>query len=550
MIAVVVAVVSAAFGTRSAAPAALVPSNPISRENALPGVRGWAPPRAPSGAIEGYTSEVSALPGGQVHLHVSTAPSARYRVDVFRIGWYGGAGRRLLACLPSCTGDEQGAARQTPAFDPATGYLRAGWPVTDTIKIGRGWVSGYYVADLVLTTGPLAGDARWVPFIIREPPWQHSAILVQAAVNTWQAYNRWGGMSLYKDPTGHGCTGTCTHVSFDRPYDDSTPNLWDYEIPLVHFLEEHGDDVSYTADVDTDADPGELLHHRLVIVAGHDEYWTKTMRDAFDRAQALGTNLAFLGADSGYWQMRYEDNRRTIVEYRSSRLDPEQDPALKTIRFRSLTPPRPECQLEGVQYSEGGGGPESIGGPFDYSVNPAAVTDPWFAGTGFMAASTLPELVGYEWDKVVPGCQRTSPTVLFQYQGPPIGADAVRFTAASGARVFSAGSLNFTHGLDDYGAKPTGDARLERFMTNALTDLLKPAPATGVTIVRSNSHTATIRIERHLDPRVSAALVYRGRRLVCVTTSFVCTDHHSTPTRWYAVVLRDDWGLSTPIYGP
>jgi hypothetical protein len=468
-------------------------------------------------------------------------------VEVFRLGWYGGTGRRLLACLPSCSADEQGAAEQTPAFDPTTGYLNAGWPVTDTIEVGQGWVSGYYVADLLLTSGPSAGMVRWVPFVVREPPSEYSAIVVIAAVNTWQAYNRWGGMSLYKDPAGTNCAGTCTHLSFDRPYDIKTQNLGDYEVPLVHFLEEHGYDVSYTTDVDVDRDPAELLRHRLVIVAGHDEYWTKAIRDAFDRARALGTNLAFLGADIGYWQMRYADNRRTIVEYRSPTLDPETDPALKSIRFRSLTPPRPECRLEGVEYAEGGGQAESIGGPFDYSVNPAALSDPWFANTGFTASSRLKGLVGYEWDQVIPGCQRVAPTVLFQYQGPPTGADAVRFTAGSGARIFSAGTLNFTHGLDDYGTNPPGDPRLERFMQNALTDLLKPAAPTRVETTRQNAHIVTIRVLRHPDPRVTAALVYRGRKLICATRTFNCTDRRATGSHTYAAVLRDRWTLSEPI---
>src|SRR5581483_3894666 len=273
-------------------------------------------------------------------------PAARYRVEVYRLGWYGGSGGRLVACTPSCDGDEAGSAQPegTPGAD---GYLDAGWPVTDSISVPSSWVSGYFLAVLRLTTGTSAGTAGWVPFVVRAPASQQSRILVQAAVNTWQAYNRWGGTSLYKNLDGDSCKGVCTRISFNRPYDPETQNLWQYELPLVHFLEESGYDVSYTTDVDTDRDPAELLRHRLVIVAGHDEYWTKGMRDAFDKARALGTNLAFLGANTGYWQMRYASNRRTIVEYRLAKLDPERNPALKTVQFRKLVPPRPECELEG-----------------------------------------------------------------------------------------------------------------------------------------------------------------------------------------------------------
>jgi hypothetical protein len=387
-------------------------------------------------------------------------------------------------------------------------------------------------------------------------------VLVQAAVNTWQAYNRWGGFSLYKGPDGDSCKGLCTHVSFDRPYDPATPNLWDYEVPLVHFLEESGLDVSYTTDVDTDRDPSELLRHRLVVVAGHDEYWTKAMRDGFDDALATGTNLAFMGANSGYWQMRYADDRRTIVEYRLRRLDPEPDPALKTVRFRELVPPRPECRLEGVEYVRNGG-IESIGGLHDYAVVPSALTDPWFADTGFTVSSTLPDLVGYEWDSIVPGCTTPAPVPLFHYVGSP-DADAVRFTASSSAIVFSAGSLSFAKGLDDYreGARavPTGDRRLEAFVRNALVELMRPAPPLGVSVSTGRSGV-TISVRRAPDPRVRDVRIYRahavnpldrgsrGMHFVCATLAASCLDR-SVPrgrTVRYVVVIRDWWGASTPF---
>ena len=155
-------------------------------------------------------------------------------------------------------------------------------------------------------------------------------------------------MSLYTKP------GTLpgSHVSFDRPYDTAHQGPTWWELSAVHFLERHGYDVSYTTDVDTDRDPASLLRHALVLTLGHDEYWTNTMRNAFEAARDAGVNLGFLGANTGYWQIRYEDARRTLVEYRHPELDPEPDPALKTTTFRELTPPRPECTLLGVGYGQ------------------------------------------------------------------------------------------------------------------------------------------------------------------------------------------------------
>lgn len=98
-----------------------------------------------------------------------------------------------------------------------------------------------------------------------------------------------------------------------------------------------------------------------------------------------------------------------------------------------------------------------------YTVTTAAMTDPWFTGTGFAPGDVLPDLVGPEWDQVIgpdrtPTCSVPGLTVLFHYGGPPGPADAVRYTAGSGARVFSAGSLQFVWGLDDYGTGIYGHA--------------------------------------------------------------------------------------------
>jgi hypothetical protein len=259
-------------------------------------------------------------------------------------------------------------------------------------------------------------------------------------------------------------------VSFDRPSTSSnTVFMWEY--PFARFLERNGYDVSYTTDVDTDRDPGQLLHHRLVIDSGHGEYWSKRIRDAFDAAKARGINLALLGADIGDWQIRYEDNDRTIVEYRNASLDPETDPALETVRFRDLATPRPQCELLGIMYQGGFRG--DFTQPTDYRVSSAAISDPWFAGTGFTASSTLPGLVGYEWDGLKPGCPAQQPKVLFHATGPP-NADAVKYVAPSGAKIFSSGSLQFVWGLDHWGQpKRYADPRLVRFMKNALADLSK-----------------------------------------------------------------------------
>jgi len=320
---------------------------------------------------------------------------------------------------------------------------------------------------------------RYCPFVIRASPGQApSHILVQIPVNTEEAYNPWGGKSLY----AYNSTGEklAVKVSFNRPFQiqgAGSQTLNSYQ--LIRFLERAGYDVSYTTDVDTDGNPGELLQHKLVIAAGHDEYWTKGVRDAFGAARDAGVNLVDFGANTGVWQNRYENGDRTIVEYRSATADPETDPALKTIEFQKLTPPRPQCELFGVEYRNGFVKyiPNHLAQ--NYTVTQAAATNAWFAGSGLAPGQVLPSLVGYEWDTITPGCNVPPLTDLFHWTGK-VNADSTIYTAPSGARVFAAGSLDFATGLDEWPAHGTGveNSGLQHFAVNLLTDLGGAPPAT------------------------------------------------------------------------
>jgi hypothetical protein len=450
--------------------------NPITAENALPGSSTWSSGTVAAGGLDGYASEISVLPGAQLHLHVTAPTAVRYRVEVYRLGWYQGLGARLLACLPSCTTDEPAALTPPIAVpDPATGYLDAGWPITDTVAIGANWVSGEYLAKLVLTAGTPAGQVHYIPFVVREAT-PTSQILVQVGVNTWEAYNNWGGKSLYDFNSTND--QQAYEVSFNRPWVINwNTGPFQFELDAIRFLERNGYDISYATDIDTAQGLDALSARRAVVVIGHDEYWSKEIRDAMDVAQAAGTNMVFLGANTGYWQMRYGNDYRSMFEYRSSALDPNPDPATKTDEFRYLNPPRPECLLEGVQDVDG----LSLVTPLDYQVATGALANPWFNGTGFTQSSVVNGVVGYEWDTAQqPGCPPAQ--ILFTWSGQntygvPSEADAATFTAASGARVFAAGSLQFSWGLDSYGNPGYANPELQTFTQNMLGDLTsKPVP--------------------------------------------------------------------------
>jgi hypothetical protein len=184
----------------------------------------------------------------------------------------------------------------------------------------------------------------------------------------------------------------------------------------------------------------------------------------------------------------------------------------KTAMFREIG--RPECMLMGVQHTWFA----TLGHSLDYSV--AADADPWFAGTGLHAGDLVRGVVGREHDVLNPfpdACIHPGLTVLFHYDGGGVDqdADAVRFTAPSGARVFASGAQQFAWGLDDWRSDGSlfpeppvepwrgvpVDPRLQQFMRNALNDLTRPSPPTGLT-VRQAGDRLQVSVDRSGDPRV------------------------------------------------
>lgn len=111
---------SSSNSTSSTAPATSSPAaNPVQRENSRPGTPGWEIPASAGTLIAGYASETSVAPGPNVHLHVAAPPGSRYRVLVYRLGWYRGIGGRLVKCVPGCR-SSHAAMAQPPPTTPAS----------------------------------------------------------------------------------------------------------------------------------------------------------------------------------------------------------------------------------------------------------------------------------------------------------------------------------------------------------------------------------------------------------------------------------------------
>jgi Viral BACON domain len=408
---------------------------------------------AKPGEIEGYASATSVAHGEAIRIYVTTV-SATYTVNIYRLGWYGGAGGRHVAGPFHRTGIRQ----RIPNPDPVTGFLECDWTDPLALTVPNDWVTGVYLAKL--TADDLRRD-KYVLFVVRDDA-RDSLHNFQLSVTTSQAYNPWGGRSLYP----HNSNGPAADVvSFNRPYTDGSGTgnfLWRWEYNMVRFLEREGYDVAYTTNVDTHRDAAQLRRHADLLSVGHDEYWTYEMRRNVEQAIAAGVHIGFFSANTAYWQMRFEPSRvngepyRTMVSYKEDAM--QRDPfandnnyandLLITTKFREAPVSRPEAMMIGVQY---------VYDPVDDDIVIDDVTSaPWvFEETNLGPGSRLPGLLGYEVDAIAEssprGIVRLGHSPFVNAKSGGFGySDMTVYTAPSGATVFATGTIQWSWGLDDW----------------------------------------------------------------------------------------------------
>ena len=363
----------------------------IARENALPGTTAWRMgDSSAAGEIVAYSNQESYSAGSDVRISVSANPAGQFSWKVFRMGGYGGMGGRLYG-----EGGPLTAPRQAdPTFDPTTGLVAAHWPATFSFATrnadGSPWLTGVY---LVLIT-KADGKQTYAIFILRDDT-RNAEVAVQLPTATWHAYNDYGGESLYI--TTHGLSGGhARKVSMDRPITlgfGSGKFLFEEHEGII-WLEDAGYDVEYFASSDIGGAVNRLGGHRIYIPLAHDEYGTMAVLDRLEALPAAGTSIAFLTGDTLAWQIRYEDNERTIVGYKEMANEDPIQGRFTTTLFRNAPVNRPENQVTGVM-SDG----SHVEQHADWIVTNA---NHWvYANTGLSNGSVLSELIYYEWDGLV-----------------------------------------------------------------------------------------------------------------------------------------------------
>ena len=433
-----------------------VPTAPwLIAENALPGTLNWICNHVqPDHALEGFASRVSAVQGEDVALFVNTTTARAVQVQAYRMGYYQGSGGRLV-----WQSDFVPAAQQpAPVFTPGVGTVSCPWTQTMTITIGKDWPPGCYLLKLVGS----GGEEQFVPLTVRDDA-SMASFVIQNSVTTWQAYNLWGAYSLYFGPTGGGGQDFANRariVSFDRPY----PQTWasgaaDFvgnELPLLFHLESLGLDLTYWTDVDLHERPQLLTNHRCLFSLGHDEYWSTPMRQGAASANAAGVNLAFLGANACYRQIRLEPSsigpNRLEVCYKDATEDPmaRQDPTLTTVNWDQAPVSDPESTLIGSTY-------QSVGAVADMVVTDASS---WFYdGCNLNDGHTFPKAIQGEYDRYVPSLPGPRNLDVLAHSPVPHQSnwsDITYYTApGNGGGVLASGSASFVAQLSTTGIIPS-----------------------------------------------------------------------------------------------
>ncbi|MEM9200561.1 MAG: N,N-dimethylformamidase beta subunit family domain-containing protein [Actinomycetota bacterium] len=375
---------------------------------------------------EGYCTPLSAEAGSTIGLRAASR-AGRFAVDV----------RRWGSPDAAWTSDVDAVDHPVPDSAWAVG---CDWPVAVEIPTGPSWQSGMY--EVTMRAFGVDGErATSQAFFVLRPAatGPKATAVLHLATNTYNAYNQWGGKCCYSG---------ATHVSFERPLErgylrrsadasgfdgritdlDGDPThqrlvdywyahdlpswtnsggWWNWERRFVEWAEREG----FVFDVVIDADlerNGVLDDYDVLLTVGHNEYWTRGMRDAADAFVEQGGRWAIFSGNTSFWQVRYDQPGQMTAYKGRAHLH---DPVAGTARHDELTSfwsdpsiAHPETSTIGLTFTRGGYhrvGHAVADGTGAYEVH---APDHWvFEGTGLGAGEQLgvgSYAVGYEVDGV------------------------------------------------------------------------------------------------------------------------------------------------------
>lgn len=582
--------------------AAAATPNKIALENMKQGnpISEWGIDGDGDGNIQGFATEISTDIGQTVDFKIAT-DSTHYRIDIYRLGYYGGDGARKVDSISKLLTTAQ--IQPHPIVDMSLGLIDCGnWMVSASWQIPEDAVSGVYIAKLVREDG-VEGESI-IPFVVRDDG-STSDIVFQTSDTTWQAYNAWGGASLYYgevpvDPAdmvgymppncscGLTAIGRASAISYNRPIITNTspvggPHdfIFGAEHSAIQWLEQNGYDVSYISGIDATRNGNLLLNHRAYLSVGHDEYWSAEQRANVEAARDSGVNLAFWSGNECYWKVRWESSidgsgqaYRTMVCYKETwgtSTDPS-DIGTGTWRDPRYADPgqEPENSLTGTMFTVDSYRQDTISIPYDYSnLRFWRDTDVAELQEGD-TYNLVQNLLGYEWDSDVENGFRPAGlinlslstvavnTYLRDY-GSTIGDAVVNhsltmYRAESGALVFGAGTVFWSWGLNanHQGAETPTDRNVQQAMVNMFADMgIQPTTLDASLILATQSTDTAKPTSTITSPTIGASFV-EGQRVTVTGTAVdfgggiiagveVSTDGGE---HWFKATGRENWSYS------
>ena len=540
-----------------------MPSNAIVVENQKPGTPKsvWDLSAGGSDTIEGYATKVSVNRGTTVEFKINTN-STNYKIDIYRLGYYGGDGARLITTINKNTSSVQPA----PGGNAALGLYDAGnWSVTASWAVPADSVSGVFLAKLTRFDGDQTSSH--IPFIVRDDGVAHD-IVFQTSETTWHAYNGWGGANLYGGNATASNDGRAYKVSYNRPwatrdavgtYAGPQDFLFSAEIAAIRFIERNGYDVGYLSGWDVGPGNATLSNYKVFISTGHDEYWSNEQRTHVEAARDAGMHCIFQSGNEVYWKTRWEADlngvaNRTMVCYKESKSQAKLDPSplwTGTWRDPGFSPPadgaRPENGLTGTIFQVDSHRDDIIKVPYAYSRLRFWRNTTNVATTPSGGSTSLKHgLLGYEWDEAPdngfrPGgaINLSSTTIdvdhyLLDYGsivGPRTAThNLVLYKAPSGAIVFGAGTVFWSFGLDtshDYAnsgpvvATPV-DPNVQQAMINLFADMgVQPGSLMAGMVAATASTDTTAPVSVITAPANGASVVQQALVNITGTASDV-----------------------------
>ncbi len=288
----------------------------------------------------GYADKISVAQGDTINFHISTE-NPEFTLKFYHYE----KEKTFISQVESVQGEKYDV--------PQLAYEKGcDWPVTYNFVVPANWESGIYGAEF-----PTSEGDKGILFIVKEKsPGSSSRILFVASPNTWQAYNNFGGKSLYGYNSSDG--EQAVKVSFMRPFDHPfwPRPFYEDELKFIEWSNKENLNIAYAANYDLDKDPNLVNNYDVVIIGGHNEYFTYEERAELEKYINSGGKLMILSGNTCWWQVRFEDNYKTMVCYKWAATDPLRGVADSLVTLNWWVPPvnNPENSLIGVSFRDGG----------------------------------------------------------------------------------------------------------------------------------------------------------------------------------------------------